>query len=73
MLGCCTEVLTRSGVPFVGDIPVLGNLFSTTSDAFDRSELIVLLMPRVVRTSENMRGVTKDLKAAMRETFGSED
>ncbi len=63
----------RSGVPLASDIPVLGNLFSTTSDAFERSELIVLLTPRVVRTSEDMRGLTNDLKAAMRETFGGEE
>jgi hypothetical protein len=43
---------SRSGVPFLSSIPILGNLFTTRSDKKDRSELIVLMRPTVLRTPE---------------------
>jgi len=42
----------KSGVPYLKDIPILGNLFRTTSKANQRSELIVLMRPTVLRTPE---------------------
>ncbi len=41
---------SKSGVPFLSDIPLLGNLFTTRSDAKDRKELIVLMRPTVLKT-----------------------
>jgi type IV pilus assembly protein PilQ len=35
-------------VPFLGDIPILGNLFKNTSRLNDRTELLVFLTPRIV-------------------------
>ncbi len=35
-------------VPFLGDVPYLGNLFKNTSKTSDRTELLVFLTPRVV-------------------------
>jgi type IV pilus assembly protein PilQ len=35
-------------VPFLGDLPYLGNLFKNTSRTNDRTELLVFLTPRVV-------------------------
>ena len=43
---------TQSGVPFLQDIPILGNLFKQRSDTKDREELIVLLRPTVLKTPE---------------------
>ena len=43
---------TQSGVPFLSDIPVLGNLFKKRSDSKDRQELIVLIRPTVLATPE---------------------
>jgi general secretion pathway protein D len=43
---------TQSGVPFLMDIPLLGNLFKKRSDAKDRQELIVLIRPTVLKTPE---------------------
>jgi general secretion pathway protein D len=43
---------TRSGVPFLMDIPLLGNLFSQRSDNKDRSETVVLIRPTVLRTPD---------------------
>jgi general secretion pathway protein D len=41
---------SRSGVPFLSDIPLLGNLFSQRNDSKDREELIVLMRPTVLKT-----------------------
>ena len=43
---------SRSGVPFLMDIPILGNLFTSRSDKKGREELIVLMRPTVLQTPE---------------------
>ncbi len=42
----------RSGVPFLQDVPLLGNLFTSRNDSKDRQELIVLMRPTVLKTPE---------------------
>jgi general secretion pathway protein D len=39
---------TRQKVPVVGDIPLLGFFFSSTTDSTEKTELIVAITPRVV-------------------------
>ena len=43
---------SRSGVPLLMDIPILGNLFTSRSDSKAREELIVLMRPTVLQTPE---------------------
>ncbi len=43
---------SKSGVPFLQDIPFLGSLFSSRSDSKKREELIVLMRPTVLKTPE---------------------
>ncbi len=43
---------SRSGVPFLQDVPLLGNLFTSRNDSKDRQELIVLMRPTVLKTPE---------------------
>jgi general secretion pathway protein D len=43
---------TRSGVPWLQDIPLLGNLFTQRDDKKDRDETIVLIRPTVLKTPE---------------------
>lgn len=47
-----TQTKTRSGVPYLKDIPLLGHLFSAKQDNEARTELIVLLRPTVLPTPE---------------------
>lgn len=62
--GLIRDLNTESvnGVPLLSDIPILGNLFKTTSNVKRRTELLVLLTPRVVRNSGDARTVTEDLR-----------
>ena len=52
----------NSGVPFLQDIPVLGTLFSTKTNNRDRTELLVLLTPRVVHDQREAKALTEELK-----------
>lgn len=53
---------SRTRVPLLGDIPYLGGLFGSTSSSKTRTELIVLLTPRVIRTVNDAIDRTEDLK-----------
>jgi general secretion pathway protein D len=44
--------ITKSGVPWLQDIPLLGNLFTQRDDKKDRDETIVLIRPTVLKTPE---------------------
>ena len=57
---------TKSGLPFLKDIPLLGELFSATSDTDNRTELLVVITPRVVGNPEEARAVTQELRNKMR-------
>ncbi len=35
-------------VPFLGDVPIIGNLFKTTTRSSERTELLIFLTPKVV-------------------------
>lgn len=50
----------ETGIPFLSDIPILGYLFKTTSNTADRTELLVLLTPRVVRGQADSRAITEE-------------
>ncbi|HKR76989.1 MAG TPA: type II secretion system secretin GspD [Rhodanobacter sp.] len=54
------EGINDNGVPGLNRIPILGRLFGTTSRNRDRTELIVLITPRVIRSSEEARQITDD-------------
>jgi Flp pilus assembly secretin CpaC/cell division septation protein DedD len=55
----------RTGVPYLMDLPVVGRFFSTTSDQTDRTELVILITPHVVRNRAEARDVTEELKSRL--------
>ncbi len=52
---------SKSGIPILSDIPLLGRLFSTNSDNKDRSELMVFIQPSVVKNDRSMNAVQVDM------------
>jgi general secretion pathway protein D len=52
----------RIGIPFLMDIPVLGHFFGSTTEAVDRTELVMLITPHVIRNLEEARRVTRDFQ-----------
>jgi len=51
-----------SGLPLLSEIPVFGNLFKTTEEVERRTELLVLITPRVVRNRSEALEVTEELR-----------
>ncbi|HJP99880.1 MAG TPA: type II secretion system secretin GspD [Rhodanobacteraceae bacterium] len=55
-----TDSNTNAGIPFLDRIPVLGHLFGNTNLSNSRTELIVLITPRIIRDQEEARRVTDE-------------
>lgn len=47
-----TDRTSLSKVPFLGDIPILGNLFKTKGRTKDKAELLVFLTPKVMHVAK---------------------
>ena len=54
-----------SGFPLLSTVPILGGLFGTQSWDSSRSELVMLVTPRVMATVEDTRGVVDELRQRM--------
>jgi general secretion pathway protein D len=48
-----------SKVPILGDIPFLGRLFRVDSDANEKVNLLVILTPHIIRTTEDLQIVSE--------------
>ena len=57
---------SKSGVPILSRLPVLGPLFGTTNNDTQRTELLVLLTPKVLYDREDARRITDDLRRRLR-------
>ncbi|QRP63705.1 type II secretion system secretin GspD [Rhodanobacter sp. FDAARGOS 1247] len=51
---------TDTGIPGLNRIPVLGRLFGSTNRSRNRTELIVLITPRVIRGGADAKQITDD-------------
>jgi general secretion pathway protein D len=60
------ESVSVKGLPILMEIPILGNLFKSTVDNTTRTELLVLITPRVVRNSTEARKVTNELRKRLK-------
>ena len=49
----------------VPEIPILGSLFKTTDNTIKRTELLVLLTPRVVKNRQDFADVTEELRSRL--------
>lgn len=55
----------RSGIPGLGRLPGLGDLFSTTINGTDRTELVVFIRPVVIRNGEDARSVAEEFRSRL--------
>lgn len=61
VLGGLVEQMDQSSeskVPFLGDIPIAGNLFKTSGRSSDRRNLMVFIRPTIIRDQESARATT---------------
>ena len=47
-------------VPFLGDIPILGHLFKSTSNSKRKRNLMVFLKPTIIRDGKTMNAISKE-------------
>lgn len=59
------DAKSKSGVPLLMDIPVLGSLFSNTSNTLVRTELLIFITPRVVETDDELRALSVEMRDRM--------
>ncbi len=57
---------TSSGVPFLHDIPILGTLFGSKSDTDSRTELVIVITPKIIFNEDDMTRITNDYKGSMK-------
>lgn len=61
---------SNTGIPFLKDIPLVGSAFQVNSVSGARTELLLLITPRIVRNDEDMADFvnqyTNDINAAFR-------
>lgn len=62
-----------SGVPFLKNIPVLGNLFRSNDLVERRNELVVLITPRIIRNVEETQQVMDYLSREFKNVLGASD
>jgi len=57
VLGGILETTKRKStdkVPLLGDVPVLGNLFKTTTNINNKTELLIFITPKILREGSNL-------------------
>jgi general secretion pathway protein D len=66
---------TKTGIPWLANIPILGHLFSADSIDNERDELMIALIPHVVRrpeiTEENLRSVASGNQTVIHVSYGA--
>jgi general secretion pathway protein D len=63
------QAATSSGLPFLSRVPFIGWLFGQRSDTAERTELLVLLTPRVVSNQQEALRLTDEVKRRMTNLF----
>ena len=55
----------NQGIPWLKDIPILGFFAGTQNNSRTRTELLLLLTPRVVRDQRDAREATEELRQGL--------
>lgn len=56
-----SKTVDKNGLPILSRIPVVGGLFGSQDTTHKRTELLVLLTPRVVRNPDDAKAITDEL------------
>jgi general secretion pathway protein D len=60
----------RSAVPFISDIPVIGNLFSDNGSDKKKLNLLVFLTPHVIRSRDDLHALALDERQKFADALG---
>lgn len=56
-----TESKTIAKTPVLGDLPVIGSLFRSTKTRNEKSELVIMVTPRIIKDTEDVATDTENL------------
>jgi general secretion pathway protein D len=56
------KTTSESGVPILSKIPILGALFGSTDNNKERTELMMMISPRIIRNREEATGITAEIR-----------
>ena len=56
----------KTGIPYLQDLPIFGNLFGATIKSTARTELLVVITPRVVRNDVDMKAIGQEMRDRMK-------
>ena len=75
---CCDWRLTikqannaDQGIPFLSEVPVIGNVFSDKSKEKDKTNLIVFVTPHIIRTKSDLRSLALDERQQLVGSLGA--
>ena len=60
------EGLVENKVPLLGDIPFIGNLFKYTSNKKEKTELLVLVTPLILTSTDDAVRITNEMKKELK-------
>jgi len=67
------DTKTMSGIPGIGQVPILGRLFSSESIERGQSELMIVLIPHIIRSlnvdEQNLKGVAAGSEQVVKLTY----
>jgi general secretion pathway protein D len=67
------DTVDNQGVPFISDIPVIGNFFSNKSTDKQKDNLIVFLTPHIVRNKSQLRDLALDERQRFVDSLGRKE
>ena len=63
----------KNGIPIARELPLIGPLFGSTDQVTTRTELLVLLTPRLIQNLDDARAVTNELKGKLNDLLSAAD
>jgi general secretion pathway protein D len=65
------ERMSANRIPGLGELPVLGRLFGSQSDTNNRTEIVLLMTPRIVRTLDRIDSIAREVPAGTEAAIGT--
>jgi general secretion pathway protein D len=57
-----SRTVARTQIPLLGDIPLIGNAFKNKANDIGKTELIIVITPRVILNSKDARAITEEFR-----------